>query len=121
MRIIDRSHCKGQSLSIVVIRATDDSKPVRDTPAAGFCIPAPMGASMLDSAAALAPSSADQLVSFDGLCRQLGKSRPWIYERLNDPAERFPRPFKIGRRQYFRAGDVRAWLDAKTSGAQVAA
>lgn len=68
---------------------------------------------MLDSATALAPTSGDQLVSFDGLCRQLGKSRPWIYARLGDPQEGFPRPLRIGRRQYFRSGDVRAWLQAK--------
>lgn len=38
-------------------------------------------------------------------------SRPTLYARMQEPD--FPKPFKVGRRVFWRAEDIHAWLDSK--------
>lgn len=42
-----------------------------------------------------------------------GASHMFLYRLLNDEGSGFPKPFKIGRINYWRLGDIRAWLAEK--------
>jgi predicted DNA-binding transcriptional regulator AlpA len=37
----------------------------------------------------------------------------WLHRRLVDPASNFPRPIMIGKRRYWKIGDLRQWRDAQ--------
>jgi len=50
------------------------------------------------------------------LADRLGVSRRYLYLLLKhpDPARRLPTPFKMGRATFWRADDVRGWIDRQS-------
>lgn len=43
----------------------------------------------------------------------IGQSKTFVYERMADPENPFPRPRRIGRKSMWRLSDVQAWLAAE--------
>ncbi|MBF9029762.1 transcriptional regulator [Rhodobacterales bacterium HKCCE3408] len=46
-----------------------------------------------------------------------GVSDMWLWRRMNEEGGTFPRPTVIGRRRFWRRGDVLAWFEAQNEAA----
>lgn len=46
-----------------------------------------------------------------------GVSDMWLWRRINEGAADFPKPVVIGRRRFWRRGDVLAWFEAQREAA----
>ncbi len=49
------------------------------------------------------------------VCKQLDCSLVTIWRRVHDPSLNFPQPVKICGRNYFRADEIDAWIEAQTA------
>ncbi len=49
------------------------------------------------------------------VCKQLDCSLVTIWRRVHDPSLNFPQPVKICGRNYFRADEIDAWIEAQAA------
>jgi len=64
------------------------------------------------------PREASDVVSLQIGCKMLGISEATIHRHMRRPDCDTPRPFKIGRRWFFRPGDITGWIARKATEAQ---
>lgn len=99
------------------------ARPDGETPSRAFAFQNPHHRSitMRDLTAPAPARAGGELMSFSDLCRDLGRSAPWLRAVIADPSADFPEPITLGRRKFYRRSQFRAWLDAKASGSKEAA